>query len=406
VLPLRNPIRPYAWGSRTAIAALQGRPSPADGPEAELWIGAHPSDPSVLSDGVSLVDAIAADPGLLGAPVVDQFGPRLPYLLKVLAAAEPLSLQAHPDADQARDGFAAEEAAEAAAGRAAGAAADRAAGAAERNYTDPHHKPELLVALDEFEALCGFADPRRSADVVESLGVDALAPAVEVLRRPDPAAALRGAVELLMGWPAADRAGLVAGVTSAARPARLDHVAELGARYPGDIGVVVAVLLNHVRLAPGEGVFMPAGNLHAYLRGLGVEVMAASDNVLRGGLTPKRVDVAELLRVLRFEVLARPVIAPEPIAPGLVTWAVPSREFRLVRATVGPDGSSPTVTLPAEGPREVLCVRGRVRLSAGAYAVDVAAGEAVFVPAATPSLQVGGDGEVFQAGTPGATSGG
>jgi mannose-6-phosphate isomerase len=218
-------------------------------------------------------------------------------------------------------------------------------------------------------------------------------------------------VELLMGWPEVDRAELVAAVTatasSTAPEVKASHrvAAELGARYPGDIGVLVALLLTHVRLAPGEGVFMPAGNLHAYLRGVGVEVMAASDNVLRGGLTPKRVDVAELLRVLRFEVFDRPVVAPEPIAPGLVTWAVPSREFRLVRATVGPEGLSPTVTLPVEGPREVLCVRGRVRLSAGAYAVDLAAGEAVFVPATTASLQVRGDGEVFQAGAPSATRG-
>jgi mannose-6-phosphate isomerase len=389
VLPLRNPIRPYAWGSRTAIAALQGRLSPVDAPEAELWIGAHPSAPSVLPDGVSLVDAIAADPiGLLGASVVDEFGPRLPYLMKVLAAAEPLSLQAHPDAGQARDGFAAEEAA--------------GLGPAQRNYTDPHHKPELLVALDEFEALCGFAPPLRSAELLASFGVDALAPVVAALRAPDESTALRAAVELLMGWPEADRPGLVAAVTAAAVGGKSGHrvAAELGARYPGDIGVVVALLLSHVRLAPGEAVFMPAGNLHAYLRGLGVEVMAASDNVLRGGLTPKRVDVAELLRVLRFEVFDRPVMVPEQVAPGLVTWAAPSREFRLVRATVADGGPSRTVMLPHDGPREVLCVRGRVRLvAAGSDAVDIAAGEAVFVPATTASLQVTGDGEVFQAGT-------
>jgi len=260
VLPLRNQIRPYAWGSRTALAALQGRPSPASGPEAELWIGAHPSAPSVLPDGVSLVEAIAADPvGLLGAPVVDEFGARLPYLLKVLAAAEPLSLQAHPDADQARDGFAAEEAA--------------GLGAVRRNYTDPHHKPELLVALDEFEALCGFAPPLRSAEVLASFGVDALAPVVDALRAPNESTALRGAVQLLMSWPDAERPALVAAVTAAASEAseaseasggKAGHAvaAELGARYPGDIGVVVALLLTHVRLAPGEGVFMQIGRAH------------------------------------------------------------------------------------------------------------------------------------------------
>jgi mannose-6-phosphate isomerase len=390
MFPLHNPIRPYAWGSRTAIATLQGRPSPADGPEAELWIGAHPAAPSTLPGGASLADAIAADPvGLLGAPVVDEFGPRLPYLLKVLAAAEPLSLQAHPDADQARAGFAAEE------------AAGLILGSAGRNYTDPHHKPELLVALDEFEALCGFAPPLRSAELLSSFEVGALAPVVAALRVPDERAALRGAVELLMCWSEGDRAELVASVTEAARRAAHVVAADLGARYPDDVGVLVALLLNHIRLAPGEGIFMPAGNLHAYLRGLGVEVMAASDNVLRGGLTPKRVDVKELLSVLRFEVFDRPVIVPCELAAGLVTWPVPGRDFRLVRAVVAVDDPSRSVMLPADGPREVVCVRGRVRLSAGPLGADLAAGEAVFVPATTAPLRVRGDGEVFQAGAPG-----
>jgi mannose-6-phosphate isomerase len=358
VTPLHSQIQPYAWGSRTAIAGLQGRPVPTAEPEAELWLGAHPSAPS-SADGVPLTELIAADPaGVLGPSTVEQFGPRLPFLLKVLAAAEPLSLQAHPNATQAAVGHVQDPA----------------------NYVDPYHKPELLVALDEFEALCGFRDPDETASRLEALGVPDVAPLVEVLR----GKGLRGAVELLLGLPAGS--SLVDAV-AAAHPL----AAALASKYPGDPGVVLALLLNHVHLRPGEAVFMPAGNLHAYLRGTGVEIMAASDNVLRGGLTPKRVDAAELMRVLRYEVLADPVTHPEPIGPGLVAWRPPVAEFALYRAI--PAGRP--VTLPGDGPRIVLCVAGTADLGSS----TLRSGEAAFVPAGDPPVVVSGDTTVFQAGT-------
>ena len=156
-----------------------------------------------------------------------------------------------------------------------------------------------------------------------------------------------------------------------------------------------AVLLNRVRLRPDEAVFMPAGNLHAYLRGVGVEVMAASDNVLRGGLTPKRVDVPELLRVLRFEVLSEPVRQPSVLGPGLVTWPVPVDDFVLHRARVG--GDTPALTLPGRGPRIALCLRGSVRVDDGVSPVVLTGGQAAFAPAGRGELAVSGDGEVFQA---------
>jgi mannose-6-phosphate isomerase len=367
--PLTGRIRAYAWGSRTALAGLAGRPVPSDGPEAELWFGAHPDDPSTLPGG-SLLDALVADPaGLLGAGPVAQFGARLPYLLKLLAAEEPLSLQAHPDADQARWAFE----------------------AGQPGYTDPFHKPELLVALDDFEALCGFRDPADAATVLESLKVDALSPVVDALRAgTDPAARLRGAVETLLSWPVPDRADLVAAVAQAGHPL----AADLAARYPGDLGVVVALLLNEVRLAPDEAVWMPAGNLHCYLRGLGVEIMAASDNVLRGGLTHKRIDVPELVRVLRFEVLAQPVVRPVPVRPGVSTWPVPIRDFALYKAGVR-DGEA---VLPASGPRILLCTRGSVEVGDGSRGLPLSAGAAAFVAADEPPVRVSGDGDVFQAG--------
>ncbi|TML25652.1 MAG: mannose-6-phosphate isomerase, class I [Actinobacteria bacterium] len=366
VQPLYGQVRDYAWGSRTAIARIQGRPVPSAVPEAELWLGAHPAAPSSLATG-PLPEALAADPaGLLGAPVIAEYGARLPYLLKVLAADAPLSIQAHPDPVRARDRYAAGHPA----------------------YADPYHKPELLVAVEDFDALCGFRAPAESADLLESLGIDALKPVVSALSTgPDDAARLRNAVELLMSWPVEERTELVGAVAAADGSA-----AELAAHYPGDVGVVVALLLNRVRLAPDEAVWMPAGNLHAYLRGTGVEIMAASDNVLRGGLTPKPVHVPELLRVLRFEVLAEPVRRPVPVGPGLLTWPTPVREFALHKATV----AGTPVTLPGGGPRILFCLRGTVEVAG----LPLAAGTAAFADAGEPPVECVGDGVVFQAGTP------
>jgi mannose-6-phosphate isomerase len=360
IVPLDGQVRDYAWGSHTAIARIQGRPVPSPGPEAELWLGAHPGAPASLS-GVPLPEALAADPvGLLGAQVVEAYGVRLPYLFKLLAADAPLSIQAHPDERRARERYA----------------------AGHPGYTDPYHKPELLVAVEEFDALCGFRDPAESADALESLGVDALKPVVAALRDNR----LRDAVELLMSWPDPERAELVSAV-AAAEP----YAAELAAHYPGDVGVVVAQLLHRVRLAPDEAVWMPAGNLHAYLRGTGVEIMAASDNVLRGGLTPKPMDVPELLRVLRFEVLAEPVVKPVPVAPGVLTWPTPVPEFALYKASV----AGTPVTLPGAGPRILLCLAGSVEVPG----LTLSPGRAAFVGAAEPAVVCTGNGVVFQAGT-------
>ncbi|MEU7673413.1 mannose-6-phosphate isomerase, class I [Micromonospora taraxaci] len=380
--PLYGPIRDYAWGSRSAIALLQGRPVPSEGPEAELWLGAHPGAPaSVARSGlrVSLCDLVRDEPGQwLGQRVSERFGSRLPFLLKVLAADAPLSLQAHPDAEQARAGYAAEE------GRPEG----------ERNYSDPHHKPELLVALTPFEALCGFRDPTESAEALAAFGVPELTPVVAALRTGP--AGLRTAVRTLLGWPVAERAALLGSVlASPADGPDAELVHRLAKAYPADPGALVALLLHHVRLVPGEGIWMPAGNLHAYLSGCGVEIMAASDNVLRGGLTPKRVDVDELLRVLRFEVLDDPVRAAQPVGPGVAWWPVPVDDFALHHVRV--DAAVPTVTLPLPGPRVVLCGGGSITVDDGAGAVTLASGQAAIGTAAGEPLRISGVGDAYVA---------
>lgn len=398
---------PYAWGSRHAIADLTGRP-PSAVPEAELWMGAHPLGPARLTrDGAttSLLDTITAAPEReLGARSLADFGPRLPFLLKVLAAAEPLSLQAHPSASEARAGFDAEER--------AGIPRD----ASHRNYKDASHKPELLCALTPFEALCGFRAIDETLALFDALGSAALAPLAPLLaplRASRDSAGLEATFRALMTLPEAARPTLVDAVVAGtgSLPDRFARerrwTARLAALYPGDVGVVSALLLNTIRLEPGEAVYLGAKNLHAYLEGVGVEIMASSDNVLRGGLTQKHVDVAELARVLDFTA-AGPVsiVRPRPIADDEAVYDTAAREFRLSRLRVDP--ARPLVRTP-HGPEILLLTEGaltatpltatpRPDASAG-QPLPIAKGDAIFVPGATRAYELRGDGVVFRATT-------
>jgi mannose-6-phosphate isomerase len=350
---LECPVQHYAWGSTTAIPELLG--VAADGrPWAELWIGAHPAAPSILPDGTPLDEAIAGDPaGWLGTAVVQRFGPRLPYLLKVLAAGEPLSLQAHPSEAEARAGFDRENA--------AGLALD----APTRVYKDPHHKPELLCALTPFDALCGFRPISDTSDLLAALPTArGLQPFGELLRRAhDPADALREVVGTLLTMPAGDQRHLAEETAAACAahdgPFSLETswMVRLADRYPGDIGSVVSLFLNVVRLEPGQAIGLTSGNLHAYLSGTGVELMANSDNVLRGGLTPKHVDVPELLRILDCAPLADPVLAAEVVMHG-VRYAIAADEFRLDRVTLAAGDSA----IDLHGPAIVLTTEGDAQL--------------------------------------------
>lgn len=377
---LHGAIQPYAWGSRAAIAAIQGREVPSATPEAELWLGAHPAAPSTVH-GTSLAEVIAADPAATLGPA-QRYG-RLPYLLKLLAAEAPLSLQAHPDAAQAQAGYEAEQ------------AAGVAPGAPNRNYKDPYHKPEMICAVTDFEALCGFRDPRESARILAGLNQRALRPVVNALDDGD----LRQAVTGLLASSSTVDGAVAAAAKRVRKEPAYQLAVDLAARYPGDAGVLVALLLNRISLRPGQAMYAPAGYLHAYLRGVGVELMAASDNVLRGGLTPKHVDVPELLRVLRFQPGLPPMYDPQPAAPGVDTWpTLPgTTEFALSRARVG--GPYPRIELPGTGPRILFCLTGRVLATDGAAPLTLPAGQAAFVPATAPAVALTGYGEIYQAQT-------
>lgn len=392
---ITNDPRPYAWGSPTAIAELLGR-APSGGPEAELWLGAHPGSPSRIVDpadaggATDLAAWIAADP----EATLGRFAPggRLPFLLKLLAAGSPLSLQAHPTAAQAVEGFRRENL--------AGVPLD----APNRNYRDEYPKPELVYALSEtFEALCGFRPLEASREIVGELrrrASPSQAPVVDVLLdRLAPDDALPGVVAWLSGGgdeiaPLVDVVAALAAVPGDLFPAELRTVVDLAAEYPGDPGVVISLLLNRVSLARGEALYLPAGNIHAYLSGLGVELMAASDNVLRGGLTPKHVDVPELLRVLDTSPLPVPYLEPERPAPGTSVYRPDVPDFVLVRL----DGVAGGAAVELTGPAIAICTAGSVLL-AGTSSTTLSRGSAVYITPDEGRITATGAGEVFLATT-------
>ena len=361
-----NPVMPYAWGSRDAIATLQGRPASGVA-EAELWMGAHPQAPSeLLLDGSHLerLDAvIAADPvGVLGQRCFERFGARLPFLLKVLAAEQPLSLQVHPDDEQARRGFAAEEA----------AGIDRLA--SERNYRDPFGKPEMLVALTDFDVLQGFRPADEAAATLSALRIDGLDPLIEALQGGTPT----GQVFLrLIDWPADDCVRIVAEVSATCSALGADGVfpwiARLAATYPGDPGVVGVLLLNHLTLHPLQGLYVRPGQIHAYLHGTGIEVLGGSDNVIRGGLTPKHVSAAELRAILSVDAAAPALVAPVVSADGGQTWPTPQPEFELRRQQI-----SGLERLELGGPSVLLCLDGELEIGEPDSIVSLGSGESAF----------------------------
>jgi mannose-6-phosphate isomerase len=387
---LDNPVRPYAWGSRTAIADMLGRPVPAPHPEAELWLGAHPGDPSRVA-GESLVDVLAADPeGQLGASVVARWHGRLPFLLKVLAAEEPLSLQAHPSASQAAEGYAREEA--------RGIPRD----ASNRNYPDPTPKPELLCAVTEFHALAGFRDPHETVALLQAVATPGLEPYVHLLAVEPNREGLRALFTTWITLPQPKIDALVPELLDECVVHVKEHgpfelecrtLLELGESYPGDAGVLAAALLNRLVLAPGEAIFLPAGNLHSYLRGVGVEVLANSDNVLRGGLTPKHVDVPELLRVLDFSYGDMAVSTGTPEGARYV-YRTTAAEFELSRLE-WMDGSREPVTLPGGTPRILMTTDGA--LSVGE--LTLTRGQSVWIPASDPDVIVAPAGAAARAFT-------
>lgn len=405
---LRNAVRPYAWGSRTTIPELLGRPIPAPHPEAELWMGAHPGDPShvVSQDGTetSLLELVDNDPvGQLGEECASRWGGRLPFLLKILAIEEPLSMQAHPSAEQAAEGWAREEA--------AGIPKD----APNRNYPDPTAKPELVCALTEFHALAGFRDPKHTVELLRAIDTPGLTKYTELLAAQPDSDGLRALFTtwITMPQPTLDRL-LPEVLDACVRHIKEDGefdlecrtVLELGEAHPRDAGVLAAMLLNRLTLSAGEAIYLPAGNLHLYLHGTAVEILANSDNILRGGLTPKHVDVPELLRVVDFASGDMPVLSGEAEAADkrMAVYHTDASEFELSRVEWNSDDRG-EVRLPRSGPEILLCTEGELLLcSEDGTKIELRRGESVWLPACDPEVRLrpvgSGPAHVFRA-TPG-----
>lgn len=413
---LENPVRDYAWGSRTHIPKLLGVDPNEHDYWAELWMGAHPSAPSVLDDGRTLPEAIAAEPArMLGDTVRASYGDRLPFLMKLLAAAKPLSLQVHPTSERARIRFAEQE------------AASVPIDAPERSYPDASHKPELIYALTRFEGMAGFRDPAKSATILRALELpwlDEIAARIE--STPTPFQTLRGVVtdllamsgavlkarlqELRLSAEAAEsrsHATLVRARGSFSDPTAVERESarvyaatlDLIDRYPEDAGVLVTLLLNHVVLAAGEAMFIDAGIIHSYTSGFGVEIMAASDNVLRAGLTPKFIDVGELLEVTNFTPIPPPLWAANRFAPSLELNATvltpPTSEFEL--ALLHLDGE---VADLRRAPQVLLCLDGHVDVTSDAGKGALERGQSLYVCGSERDVTVRGTGQLAVGRTP------
>jgi mannose-6-phosphate isomerase len=400
VAPLVPALRTYDWGSRTFLAELQGRPVPSPTVEAELWFGAHPSAPAAVeraAGAVGLDVAIAGDPaGELGADVVDRFGPRLPFLVKLLAMERPLSVQLHPSAEDALIGFEDEEQ--------RGVPRD----AAVRSFPDPWGKHEVLIALGPTRARAGLRAPGEVRAVLGALapsvldlvlapeGVgrdgrqDLLGPLASVLgadegtRRDALVALVDGARSVLEAGPATVDAGVLDEATTVLR---------LAHERPGDVGILVAVLLDEVALEPGDALVVPTGALHSYQHGLGLEIMVASDCVVRFGLTGKHVHAEEALAFVR------PAARPQHLVRSAVEdgWSVLpcEREEFWSAATVLDDAAQPWPSAaPRLGPAVIVCEDGTVEVVAGADRVEVGAGNAAFVSARARKVTLQGEGAV------------
>jgi mannose-6-phosphate isomerase len=374
---LQNMIKHYEWGSPVHIPALLGVDNSLGLPWAELWMGVHPGGPSRI-DGkeARLGDLIAGDPEqYLGKPVADSFG-GLPFLFKLLAAAKPLSIQAHPNLEQAREGWQRENE--------AGIAPD----APNRNYKDDYHKPEILCALNPFTAMCGFRQPEEIDSLLAKHFASAppsLLNGINFLRAAlQEEVPLRSFLQALFSLPPAIWLELTGYIQESSMPGgEWDLASRFAALYPGDPGILAPIYLNLLQLAPGEAVYLPAGVLHAYVHGFAVELMANSDNVLRGGLSSKHVDVDELLSILNFHPYCPEILRARPVGDGISRYHTPCREFSL-QVMKGQGG---TVLFPEKGPAIIIVTEGKLRVSPentenpGGGDLILAKGESAFIPA-------------------------
>jgi mannose-6-phosphate isomerase len=394
---LKNSIQEYAWGSTQAIPDLLGRKNPARKTQAELWMGAHPKAPSRVQHSgqwIPLPELIAINPiGVLGKKVAQDFNNHLPYLFKVLAAAKPLSIQAHPGLLQAREGFQREN------------AQKIPLDAPNRNYRDDNHKPECICALTRFWALSRFRKISGILAYFTKLNLRQLEAELADFKKRPTAHGLKRFYTSLMTLDRGHQKRIVAEALGQARgfeseDAVFKWMLKLAEDYPDDIGVLSPILLNLICLEPGQALFLDAGELHAYLEGLGIELMANSDNVLRGGLTPKHVDVPELLRVLKFEDREVTLLKPRKSFANEFVYPSPAAEFVLSVISLNGGG---TYQSPKTRSVEILiCTRGNVTIidRQDLTETHLQQGASALVPASIEGYSIKGKGTCYKAGVP------
>jgi mannose-6-phosphate isomerase len=360
---ITNQALPYAWGSKTLISDYLGY-TETGGPMAEIWFGTHPG---------SMAHAVGSDVTLLEL----REGKPLSFLMKFLAADQALSIQAHPNLAQAAEGF----------------------GSGNQNYKDANHKPEAIVAVSEFEALCGFKTDTQIRELLEDILSYPITPELRESAELWLQLLSQGLRVLFSHLLQLRNKFVELGLSLAALAdfdARFELAARLNQQHPGDPGVAVALLMNYVHLQPGQSLALPAGNIHAYLSGLGVEVMAASDNVLRGGLTEKHLDVEELERVLDFETRGLQLVEQKEIASGLTEFGIGFEEFVLYR--IEPSSSRLHADLKISGDAIAVCIGGEVAISNSQDQREVLTrGEAAFIGNSARLLSFSGAGTVYLA---------
>ncbi len=395
---LENEILDYAWGSKNFIPDLMGMAPPFKKPQAEMWMGSHKKAPSkVILNGSTipldrLLEKYPAD--ILGKKTSDKFSGELPFLFKVLSASSPLSIQAHPNKTQASLGFEKENS--------RGIAIDDP----ERNYRDKNHKPELICALTTMWALKGFRKPEEIINLFGPLNDISERCGIGILQSPPDKTGIKRFLLNLMDMEESDSHTLVEKAveiisTGKEKNPAYEWVIKLNQEYPGDIGVLSPLYLNVLKLDPGDAVYLPACELHAYLSGSGLEIMANSDNVLRGGLTKKHIDKTELMDVLSFEPVMPQIIEKKPCETFETFFPSPAKEFILSVIELGGIGD----TYKKDGQRSVeiiLCTEGDAEIS------DTSTGEkkrlqkgtSMLIPAAVAGYSIRGKATIYKASVP------
>lgn len=395
---LKNAVQEYAWGSHTAIPELFGMKAPSDRPQAELWMGAHPKAPSIVKCGdrwISLLELIEKNPkDILGDEVIEKFGNRLPYLFKILAVAKPLSVQVHPDLTQARHGFAKEN------------RLKIPLSAPNRNYRDDNHKPESICAITPFWALRGFRKISDILSLMEKICPHGMKKELNNLQKQPDSLGLKIFFNALMTMDHKRQTEIIddAIMNILKRLSEDDPVFKwminLHSEYPTDIGVFSPVFLNLVCLEPNQAMFLPPGVLHAYLDGMGVELMANSDNVLRGGLTPKHVDVSELMGILNFKEERIKILLPQKKSHCEGVYYSPAEEFALSVISVK-EGMAYT-SAARRSVEIILCIDGEGFITdiGKNSALALLKGTSVIVPAAVPRYCIEGMATLYKASVP------